>query len=489
MTILQALMQLSPAELSFPPFVKPSDEARTLTTTLAADSDLQFNTEPNTKYYIRCAFVCSAAATPDFKWTVGHTGTTTAALFGARHGGNTSSPSALLSVGVRDYWMITADMMAAGSPVNVVNGNADGAFRGVGYFEGVLSVGASGGVFSLKWAQNTSDAAAATVHAGSWLHRSIITSGLTVKAADTSRTTDTTATVDPDLQAVLATGQDHVMHLLAFGSAGETPDFKIGIDDGGGTPTYFGGFVNISENAYTLANIATGNEQMVKPISALTGAITQPMTGSDTAGTGNFYDLVCAGRFSVAANPFGLIWAQNTSSATATKILKDSFLILRPIGPEDQFIWKTTDEARASTATLADDSQLLVTLQPNATYLINILALFESPATPDFKCDLEFTGTCLDFTGIVDSRAQAILTNSTNGITVSFGFTGTVGAFDTFTEDGDSSADTYGGVRYSGLIRTGAAGGVLSFRWAQALNTAVDTKVLAGSYLLAERKA
>jgi hypothetical protein len=487
---MQAMLQISPADLSYPPFVKPSDETRTSDgAVLASDSDLQFVTQPNTIYYIRCGFICSAGATPDFKWTVGHTGDTAAALFGARHGGNTSSPAQLLSVGIRDYWMITAGMMAAGSPVNVINGNANTAFRAVGYFEGVLSVGATGGVFSLKWAQNTSDTTAATVHAGSWLHRSIVTSGLTIKAADTSRTTNTTATVDPDLQAVLSTSTDYLIHLLAHGTAGATPDFKIGIDDGGGTPTYFGGFVNISENAYNLSLIATANEQMVKPAVALTSAITQPMTGSDTAGTGNFYDLIAAGRFSGAANPFGLIWAQNTSSATATKIVKDSFILARPIGSGDQFIWKTSDEARASNTTLTDDAELLVTLQANAAYLVNILALFTSPATPDFKCDLEFTGTCLDFTGIVDSRASAILTNSANGIAASFGFTGTAGAFDTFTETGDSGADTYGGVRYSGLIQTGATGGVLSFRWAQNLSSAENTTVLAGSFLLAERKA
>lgn len=487
-TIQQMLFGSIGSLVDFPLFVKSSDETRTLDTTLAADSDLQFDTEPNTIYYIRGAFIAYAGSNPSLKWTLGHTGDTDAALFGARQAGNLDDPSGFLVLGNNDFWMITAAMMAAGTPVDVTPGSATTTDRAVGFFEGILSVGASGGVFSLKWAQNFSHANDTTIKAGSWLHRQIVSSEVYVKSADTSRTATTTATADPDLQAVLAADTDYVMHLLAHGRAGATPDFKIGIDDGGGTPTYFGGLVKFSNSAYTLATIPNGKEQILKPIEALTAAATMTMNGSDAAGTGNFFDLECAGRFSGAANPFALAWSQNTSSATPTTILADSYLLVRAVDSPDQLVWKTADETRASDATLTNDDELSVTLEAGRIYLISIVALFTSGATPDFKCALEFTGDTTDFTGIVDWQGADSLINVIASGAETNAFTGSTGAFSTQVVPGNNAASTYGGVRYTGLLRVGASGGDLHFKWAQNVAGAAATTVVAGSYILAERK-
>jgi hypothetical protein len=488
-TIIQLFWLGDDPSLDYPAFVKPIDETRTNTTTLTADTHLQFDTEPNTIYFIRGAFIAYAALTPDMKWTLGHTGTTDAAMFGARRAGTMADPSALMLGGNQDFWMISASMMASETPVDVPVGSANTGTRVVAYFEGLLSVGASGGVFSLKWAQNTLSGDPTTVQSGSWLHRQIVSSEAHIKAATTSRTSTTTATADPDLQAVLATDTDYVMHMGVLGRAGTTPDFKIGLDDGGGTPTYFGGFVNLSENAYTLATITDANEQIVKTIGTLTTSLTQPMTGLDTAGTGNFYDLECAGRFSVAANPFALIWAQNNLSGTATSILEDSYLLARPVSAPDQIVWKTGDETRTSSPVLANDAELSVDLEADTDYIVSIVGLFSSAATPDIQFALSFDGTCTDFTGTVDSITAGTVGNAINGAADVWSYTGSSAAFGSVFIAGSATSTDMGGIRYAGLLRVGGSGGTLRLTWAQFTSDAGDTTVRAGSYIHVEPKS
>jgi hypothetical protein len=487
-TIIQMLLggeRLFSGEL----IVKPLDETRTNDNTLTPDTHLQFATLPNTIYYIRCAFILRSDPVPDFQWRVAHTGTTTAAMLGARRAADSVDlPSSFIDIGTSDFWMIDAAMMAAGT-ANTADGGSGATNRSVAYFAGILSVGASGGVFSMEWAQVNSDVGLTTVYAVSWLHRQVVSSEVSIKAASTSRTGTTTATADPDLQKVLTSGVDYALHMGVTGNAGATPDFKIGIDDGGGTPTYFGGFVNISENAYDRTAIPVDNEQILKPIAALTGSVTQPMTGDGTANFGNHYGLAAAARFSVSANPFSLIWAQNTSSGTATTIHAGSYLLARPIASPDVIVWKTSDEARSADAALTDDGELTVALVAGGTYIVDVLVLFTSGATPDFKCALEFTGTTTDFTGIVDWQGAFPLDNANNDTEHTYVFTGATGGFDTLSGvPGNNTASTYGGARYSGLFRVGASGGNLKLKWAQNTSDPGNTTVLAGSYIIAERK-
>ena len=136
------------------------------------------------------------------------------------------------------------------------------------------------------WAQNTSDAGDTTVKAGSWLHRQIVTAAqANIKTSNTARINTTTATADPTLQEVLATGTDYALHLGAWLSSETTPDMKIGIDDGGGTPTYFGGFANLAEQPLNPTVIPNANEQTMKPLVSLTGATLQPIVGGGAATT------------------------------------------------------------------------------------------------------------------------------------------------------------------------------------------------------------
>ena len=475
------------AAIDYPPFVKPIDETRNNTTTLTPDSHLQFPTEPNTIYWIRGGFIAYAAATPDLKWTLGHTGTTSNVLMSARRAGTMDDPTTYLNLGDNDFWMIDSVQMAAATPVEVVIGNNTTTLRVANYWEGILSVGASGGIFALYWAQNTSDAGNTTIKAGSWLHRQVITAAQTnIKTANTARINTTTATADPDLQEVLATGTNYALHLGAWLSSETTPDMKIGIDDGGGTPTYFGGFANLAEQALNPTLIPNANEQTAKPVASLTGATLQPIVGGGIATTRSFWDMEAAGRFSVAANPFALNWAQNTLHATlAATVHADSYLLARPItGPNDQIVWKTIDETRTSDTAMTDDDELAVTLEAGATYIISIVALMQSGTSPDFKHQLSFSGTCTDFTGILDWQNPFDIANADNDAAQVYGFTDQGG----FLSNNFEGATGTGGVRYAGLFRVGS-GGVLRFQWAQNSSSISPTTVLAGSYILAEKKA
>jgi hypothetical protein len=486
-TIIQMLLRSVVSD--YPAFVKPLDEPRSSTTALAPDSDLQFITLPNTIYYIRCAFIAEATIAPRLRWTIGHTGDTANAMFGARQIGNGDDPATLMSAGSQDFWRITTAMMAAQTLTNLYGGSATSTDRGVTYFDGYLSVGATGGVFSLNWAQSSSDSAPSTVKAGSWMHRQIVDSSeIKLKTADTSRTTDTAASADPDLQRVLTTSTTYFFDLGVQGSAGATPDFKIGLDDGGGTPERFAGYLHISENAYSLSALPNGQEVGARAITALTASTTQPMTGSDTANTGNYYDMHGIVRMSVAANPFALIWAQNTSSGTATTIQADSYLVTRAIDTPDLVVIKTSDEARISDATLTNDGELALALAADETYIVNICVLFNSNATRDFQMALTFDGTCDDFTGIVDFGESGPEDNSINGGARVNSFTGQ-GGFSTLVIPGSAGAADRGGARYVGLFRVGGSGGTLRVQWAQNSLGATNTTVLAGSYILAELKS
>ena len=499
MTVLQMLVG-GDAPVDYPIFVKPIDETRTNTTTLTPDTHLQFVTEPNTIYFIRGGLLVNCFQSGEMKWTFQHTGTTTNVYIGARRLGAMDDPTGYLNAGNNDFWTIESAQLAAATPVEIIPSTSNSTTdRAANYFEGILSVGASGGVFSVIWAQSVLHATdLATMKAGSWLHRQIVTAAQSnIKTSDTARINTTTASADPALQEVLATGTDYALHLGAWMSSRATPDMKIGIDDGGGTPTYFAGFTNLAEQPLDPTVIPNDNEQTMKPIASLTGATLQPIVGIDTGAVGSgpptwrsFWDMESAGRFSVSANPFALWWAQNTLSATLpATVHADSYLLVRPItgsGANGQIVWKTVDETRTSDAVMTDDDELLITLDANSAYIVSILALCQTGATPDFKHILAFTGTLTDFTGTLEWQGPFDIANADNDAAQIYGFTGSL-AFTLLNSFGGATGT--GGVRYSGLLRVGASGGVLKFQWAQNTSTASNTVVLAGSHIRVEKKA
>lgn len=135
--------------------LKTADETRTNTTTLADDSSLKMSMAANTKYVFRTQIFFNAAATPDLKW---------------RHSGPASPTSISITrrqiiAGGTSIGTIAED--TAYSALDIAVAASGGV--GIIWIEGVIANGANAGDFVFRWAQNTSDAAATTILAGSWL--------------------------------------------------------------------------------------------------------------------------------------------------------------------------------------------------------------------------------------------------------------------------------------------------------------------------------
>lgn len=127
---------------------------KTADTSLAADDTLVIPTRANTRIAFRFIVYFTAEATPDLKFDLNHSGTTTYVRYHVKDivGGATALTTR--AIGTAMNTVITVD--GAGG-------------QGMIEIEGYLSVGASPGNFQFRWAQNTSDAGATTVEEGSYV--------------------------------------------------------------------------------------------------------------------------------------------------------------------------------------------------------------------------------------------------------------------------------------------------------------------------------
>lgn len=131
-------------------------------TTLNDDAFLKFTTSANTQYIFRFNIIANTAATPDFKFALNHTGTTTATRW---------STIRSTSAGVYPMLGAISSTTANGTAVTVT-GTSAGDIPIIIW--GYIQVGASGGTLAFQWAQNTSNAAATTVYEGSFLEYQIV---------------------------------------------------------------------------------------------------------------------------------------------------------------------------------------------------------------------------------------------------------------------------------------------------------------------------
>lgn len=121
-------------------------------TALAADGTLVFNTHANTRYQFRFVVYFAAAATPDLKFDLNHSGTTTYTRY---HVKDIVGGAAALTA------------RAVGTAMNTVITVLGAGGQGMIEIEGYLSVGANDGALQFRWAQNTSDAGDTTIEEGS----------------------------------------------------------------------------------------------------------------------------------------------------------------------------------------------------------------------------------------------------------------------------------------------------------------------------------
>lgn len=142
------------------------------------------------------------------------------------------------------------------------------------------------------------------------------------KTADTSRSSNTTLTADPDLQFSMAANWSGVIEIWALYDPGTTgigsADFKWDLNGPAGA-NYI--------TAYIVQN-AAGNSApaTVGPDTAYNQTHTLGTGGSQLGGLVHVNVYVNNGG---TAGTFSFRWAQNTSNGTATKVLKGSYLEYR----------------------------------------------------------------------------------------------------------------------------------------------------------------
>jgi hypothetical protein len=133
---------------------KAGDTSRANSNTLSADPDLSVTVEPLTNYMLDCLLIFEAGATPDMKVNFG---VPSGAAGNAAYFPSPATSTNLFTDGVDD---LTDTVVLTGAGTNSPLGVR---------ISGGLRVGATGGAFALNWAQNTVDATAAILHAGSWM--------------------------------------------------------------------------------------------------------------------------------------------------------------------------------------------------------------------------------------------------------------------------------------------------------------------------------
>ena len=131
---------------------------------------------------------------------------------------------------------------------------------------------------------------------------------------------------------------------------------------------------------------------------------------------------------------------------------------------------KTADETVNNSVTLQDDNVLLFAAAANEKWQFEgVLILTAVNTTPDFK--MTFTGPAAS----VGSWAAIFSDETTVAVDAGSAALGTAQSF--------VSAQVPRIVRFWGAIANGANAGNLTLQWAQDTATAVNTQVLAGSYI------
>ena len=146
---------------------KDADESRNTTTVLADDGALTVALAANTKYFFKFLWWwTSASATPDFKFDIAFTGTTTNIIGWVYRTGH-SVDLANIDIGLYGGSPLVED-----TTIVLAAGDTPGVMPLV--VEGTIEVGASGGNLKMRWAQNTSNGTDVTVKRGSSLIATVV---------------------------------------------------------------------------------------------------------------------------------------------------------------------------------------------------------------------------------------------------------------------------------------------------------------------------
>ena len=151
---------------------------------------------------------------------------------------------------------------------------------------------------------------------------------------------------------------------------------------------------------------------------------------------------------------------------------------------------KTSDEARNTTVTLADDGELSVSLAASTVYFIEICVLFNSPAAAAIQVSTLYSGT-LNGVGIQHFGTLARDNQTSSSQHTPRSFSASTSWFTTgpaFAIAGSDVATSAGLYHFRGVMHTNTAG-TLKVRWAQNVSNGSNTTVFAGSYISYEAAA
>lgn len=161
------------------------------------------------------------------------------------------------------------------------------------------------------------------------------------------------------------------------------------------------------------------------------------------------------------------LWTQALQDTDGTIALTDDI-------PITTKVYKTADETVNNSVTLQNDDDLLFAIGANEVWAFKVYLLFNTGTPTNIK--FNFTAP----TGY-DSASQWSFDDATQNYTQTFG-TGIL------WRGGNGSGFNQSAVA-TGVIMNGSNAGTLQMKWAQQNATVADTKVLKGSYLIAERIA
>lgn len=135
---------------------------------------------------------------------------------------------------------------------------------------------------------------------------------------------------------------------------------------------------------------------------------------------------------------------------------------------------KQADEAKTSDATLADDAELVFAMAANTKYMIDLLVLFDTAATPDFK---------YRHTGPASPTLVRLLRENVVPEATAFSSIAVDEAYSSSDVALTGSGDLGGLVRITGIVHNGANSGNFAFQWAQNTSNGSAATVRAGSRL------
>ncbi len=150
---------------------------------------------------------------------------------------------------------------------------------------------------------------------------------------------------------------------------------------------------------------------------------------------------------------------------------------------------KTTSTVRASNTTLSADPELVVSVDANATYLIEFHVWYATTTAASFKTSWTVpagvTTSNRDMLGLGPDTAVDATPSSTAFATRA----GVHGYATTLPYGSRNSVSLQLQAIETAIVNTGATAGTISFNWAQFVLTAVNTTVAAGSWARATRLA